>query len=720
MAKRLKDIIKINPAPARGVLGVNPMDPWSPKAGLAEDNMLNKFLSSRGINPGFVSKDTKISHAKSSAFLKWKQDHQYEEVEINEDKWLDRFLSSRGVDPKFVTTDRKVSYAKSGEFAKWLRDHQSEEVETEESENIQEVSGMGMRSVGSHTATQSDHDTVKKHLKNLMAIDSDEPTATSAVHRAIKKVSTAGQTSTKSRSREMLSALVQKHHIPIDKEHRALLNREQVENFDEAKKPTSLEKFRQAAAEREKKHDDIEKEMKARHAAGKEDMKGSIDRLEKSLKKEEIIKTATGLINKGKYGTEYKGDIDPGNPKDSKDSNSLNTTRTKNLERGMNVHFGRAGKIKEESGISKTKETSFHKKLDKLVHSTFGKRKDELKMKEETEQVVNEMDTYPHPDSKEGKALMKAFKSSAKKDPTDLNAPGKSPTVKQTTSALLPMLNKSFKKSMKKEETINEVSKSEVEHHFNNWTNSEHAPYNSDAGDDNKVHQSALRYLRSTNVPKENHEKLAMHIADKFHGSGINEGSERIDELKKSTVKSWLKQQPVVPEKKPCMDRKSFNQKVKLRSKSWDRALDRMTGHKPTSEAVFQDPQAATQSPSDGANNPNEVSEKKRQLSKSARMIKSLYKNRKMTEATDGQSGGGISIDSEKIDKGETTYGKKPKIALTDKDANAGENKPDALAVMSGGRTLTGQERDSVEIDPEMKKRPGQPDSGPKQDGKIR
>jgi hypothetical protein len=72
--------------------------------------------------------------------------------------------------------------------------------------------------------------------------------------------------------------------------------------------------------------------------------------------------------------------------------------------------------------------------------------------KEEVEQIMNEMDTYPHPDSKEGKALMKAFKSSAKKYPTDLNAPGKSPTVKQTTSALLPMLNKSFKKSMKKEE----------------------------------------------------------------------------------------------------------------------------------------------------------------------------------------------------------------------------------------------------------------------------
>jgi hypothetical protein len=201
-------------------------------------------------------------------------------------------------------------YAKSGEFAKWLRDHQSEEVETEESENIQEVSGMGMRSVGSHTATQSDHDTVKKHLKNLMAIDSDEPTATSAVHRAIKKVSTAGQTSTKSRSREMLSALVQKHHIPIDKEHRALLNREQVENFDEAKKPTALEKFRKAAAEREKKHDDIEKEMKARHAAGKEDMKGSIDRLAARFKTEETEhKVGDSVTVNSKFFGKQKGKV---------------------------------------------------------------------------------------------------------------------------------------------------------------------------------------------------------------------------------------------------------------------------------------------------------------------------------------------------------------------------------------------------------------------------
>jgi hypothetical protein len=51
---------------------------------------------------------------------------------------------------------------------------------------------------------------------------------------------------------------------------------------------SALEKFRKAADEREKKHTDAEKEMKARHASGKEDMKGAIDRLEKHLNNKDV------------------------------------------------------------------------------------------------------------------------------------------------------------------------------------------------------------------------------------------------------------------------------------------------------------------------------------------------------------------------------------------------------------------------------------------------
>jgi hypothetical protein len=49
---------------------------------------------------------------------------------------------------------------------------------------------------------------------------------------------------------------------------------------------SALERFRAAAAEREKKHDEIERKRKEDAAQGKENMSGAIDRLEKQLKQE--------------------------------------------------------------------------------------------------------------------------------------------------------------------------------------------------------------------------------------------------------------------------------------------------------------------------------------------------------------------------------------------------------------------------------------------------
>jgi translation elongation factor EF-1beta len=57
----------------------------------------------------------------------------------------------------------------------------------------------------------------------------------------------------------------------------------------ESVKPTALDKFRAAAAEREKQHKQRDAEMKARHAAGKEDMSGAIERLAQRLNKEETV-----------------------------------------------------------------------------------------------------------------------------------------------------------------------------------------------------------------------------------------------------------------------------------------------------------------------------------------------------------------------------------------------------------------------------------------------
>jgi hypothetical protein len=198
--------------------------------------------------------------------------------------------------------------------------------------------------------------------------------------------------------------------------------------------------------------------------------------------------------------------------------------------------------------------------------------------------------------------------------------------------------------------------------------------------------------------------KPAIKAALGTHGpkGKLPEEVEQIAELKKSTVFSWLKKQPVVPEKKPGMDKKAHNQRIKTHSKSWNRALDRLSGYKPTSENTL-DSLAATEAPCDGVNG-GETTDRKSQMSKSARMIKSLYKKHGMKEET---------YDWEKDDKSSQSkpYGKKPKVDASDKVANAGENKPEARAVMKGGTTLTGQPRDMVEIDPSMKNRPDRPDT---------
>ena len=80
LAKKLKELVKGECSCDKPKFGTDPNDPWSPKANIAEGG-LNDYLLAKGINPKFISKDTKISHAKSGEFAKWKRDHTFEEVE---------------------------------------------------------------------------------------------------------------------------------------------------------------------------------------------------------------------------------------------------------------------------------------------------------------------------------------------------------------------------------------------------------------------------------------------------------------------------------------------------------------------------------------------------------------------------------------------------------------------------------------------------------------
>lgn len=433
LAKKLKMIVKGEPKPT---FGTDPNDPWSARAGIteSESGFLSSYLKSRGINPEFVSRDTKISHAKSSEFSKWKRDHRFDDPADT--------VSS-------VTRDKMKS--------------QREELEIEEGKTLQHTP-VELRQ---HALNREKHMTKVLHHNGLHkeeALDKKTP----SVEELTKKYNVSKEEVEKElekgikvemehSSDKKVAREIALDHLGEKLDYYKKLNKF-VEETKNKVKPTALERFRAASAEREKKHADIETQMKARHAAGKEDMKGSIDRLEKQLNKEE---------------------------------------------------------------------------------------------------------------------------------------------------------------------------------------------------------------------------------------------SEQIDELKKSTVFSWLKQQPVVPEKKPGMSRKDHNQKIKSHSKGWNRALDRLSGYKPTSEDVYQDPQAATQTAFDMGTTADQTEptySRKKEMSKSARMIKSLYKHNNMKEEL---------YDHEKEDKSVVTYGKKPKAEKVQVD---GDENNQAAMVLKGGKTLTGQTRDTLEIDPVMRK----------------
>jgi hypothetical protein len=251
----------------------------------------------------------------------------------------------------------------------------------------------------------------------------------------------------------------------------------------------------------------------------------------------------------------------------------------------QSVHVVRDGKssaekyphdavVKEESGVSKTKETAFHKKLDKLVHGTFGKRKDE--MKEEVEQ-------------------------------------------------------------------IDEISKSTLDSYKDKSSASlKNAKMNRDAAEPGKNMSKAFADLHAKS-----------------------------------------------------------NAIAKKRVKGLMGYLQRKQGVKPMGEDVFQDTQAATQTAFDmgtAADQTEPIYSHKKEMSKSARMIKSLYKKHKMVKEE--------LYDHEKEDKSVATYGKKPKVEKVEAD---GDENNQAAMVLKGGKTLTGQTRDTLEIDPVMRK-PGSPD----------
>jgi hypothetical protein len=106
------------------------------------------------------------------------------------------------------------------------------------------------------------------------------------------------------------------------------------------------------------------------------------------------------------------------------------------------------------------------------------------------------------------------------------------------------------------------------------------------------------------------------------------------------------------------------------------------------------EPMAACNQPGDDANNPDDTIPAKRST---ASKVKLLLGGKKGVVKED-------LYDTEKEDKSVATYGKKPKFQKPGPDAVT-KATPPAAAVLTGGKTLTGEPRDNIEIDPMMKQK---------------
>jgi len=112
----------------------------------------------------------------------------------------------------------------------------------------------------------------------------------------------------------------------------------------------------------------------------------------------------------------------------------------------------------------------------------------------------------------------------------------------------------------------------------------------------------------------------------------------------------------------------------------------------PVKEDIYQDGQSATQSTFDMGNNTDDTSQ-------TFNRVKRAMKKKHVKEDT---------YDWEKADKLATSPGKKPKMDKSNEKTGEATTKPKAAAILSGGTTMTGEPRDTIEIDPSMQGRPGQ------------
>ena len=268
------------------------------------------------------------------------------------------------------------------------------------------------------------------------------------------------------------------------------------------------------------------------------------------------------------------------------------------------------------------------------------------------------------------------YKKAASDDASKADKSGDFKRGNKRFSGIMKATNKQFDndaKSVKKEEveTLDELNKDTL-YSYSQKSNKDY----------DKKHKELIPQIKAGDSKSAN--KTASKIQRRLTGmeradSRLN-SEETLDELSIGTLTNYnkkLKDSPV-----PDTIRKAIN-----RVQGKEKATDRIRSDQ---VSKFRERMGLPNTP------------KNEQLSRAALIIKDMYKPKGIFEDM---------YDHEKEDKSTVPYGKKPKMSSTDdSDSLESRRKSEARAVLSGGTTLTGEKRDTIELDPVMRSRPGQSD----------
>ena len=620
-AKKLKSLIKKNPEPARGRFGINPMDPWSAKYGIAE------------------ATDKKDQVILNIPLLIRVLELAREDIKTDMDlhRVVEKLINIRKKGVLTMKDYNTIAHIKENHIAiamgRMLDDEGS--MILDQLDQLQRACNMIRTYVGKDTTKQ-----LPAWVQSKITLATDY-------------VDTAGNYLSSKNEKVTEDTMKCKDYKLHETKSCGCYKEEMV---NEVSKKKLYDYMMKAGSKSDPKKDTKDRGMNVLKATGK------------YLNKEEVL----GELN-------------------------YDTVKSLYQKRRADFHGAQVGKKKKGKDVSA-------KNVSTSISRMMGyKPTQNQPQKEEVEQIDElNYDTVDSYNSKR-KANPSSKKSSEvttkNKLTTNDRLFGKKPTqnspmqgVKRELSPQQKTLQKDYhdsqKRGMSTEEVVNELS-NELLGSYKKKAG-EQASAADKAGDFKKGNKRFSGIVRATKKQFANDVK-----------------EETLDELNKDTLKSYLNKSTEI-RKDSKSELKDIEKRPEMYKDNSDRAQQNIATRANKLKTTITKRTTGLNRAFNKLHGVAEAVDKK-EMTKSARMIKALYKRKNVKEET---------YDWEKEDKSVQTYGKKPKVQMTDKKDSYGEEKLKAAITMTGGTTLTGEKRDDVEIDPMMKKRAGPANTFPGSYGK--